>query len=379
MNRTVFTLVFVASGFGLLACEAEVARRSEPEESQSSTITDIGTDTVSGEEDTGTQNIADTDPEEILPDCASCPAVGTQLEHLRCAVDLCDDNVFISQEYASPTCANEKKVASSRAAVSRFGSAANDLVPLFPLVDGSYALMATGKAVPGTPVGNYDHSAALCSSVLAPDGPSVPDPYAPAEFPSYDVVEWTLHLVAPAEAHGIKIHYIFFSEEYDEYVGREFNDKFYMLLNGASTTAGQDQIINFTQCRPNVATPDFICPDGQLGCTEGSGYCYIAVNSALSECCWVDGCTTASTNTDITGTGFECGTAAQDYVGDYSMGFTYGSSTGWLATTWPVQPGEELTLTFHLHDTADSILDSEVIIDKIVFVKEAIAGTVPVL
>jgi hypothetical protein len=111
------------------------------------------------------------------------------------------------------------------------------------------------------------------------------------------------------------------------------------------------------------------------GCEEGDQLCYVTINSALSECCWYDGCTTMAENTDISGTGFECGTEDVDYVGDYSMGYTYGSSTGWLVTEWPVEPNEEFTITFHLHDTADSLLDSEVILDKFVFVTEADAGT----
>lgn len=375
MNRANFhLLVFVMIVSWLLGCTAANERRVGPWESSSSDPEDTDTETASE-----SHTDSDADADEILPDCSSCPALGTDLEHLRCAVDLCDDAVFIGQEYASATCKNEKAVTSSRAAVRRFGSDSNDLKPLYPEQDGSYALMATGKAVPSSPLDAYDHNSTLCSSLLQPHGPSIPDPYAPSEHPSFDVVEWKLRLVAPPQADGIRIHYVFFSVEYDEYVGREFNDKFYVLLNGPQTTGGKDQIINFTSCRPNIAKPDFLCPAGQLGCEEGQGYCYVAVNSALSECCWYDGCTTASSNTDISGTGFECGTEATDYIGNYSMGFTYGSSTGWLVTTWPVKPGEELTLTFHLHDTADSFLDSEVIIDKVVFVNNATAGTVPVM
>ena len=43
-----------------------------------------------------------------------------------------------------------------------------------------------------------------------------------------------------------------------------------------------------------------------------------------------------------------------------------------------VEPDEEFDITFHVHDTADSILDSEVILDKFVFLKEATPGTVPI-
>jgi hypothetical protein len=309
----------------------------------------------------------------ILPDCSGCPAVGTELDNLRCAIDLCDPSVFIEQTYWSPTITKEAKLTRSRAAIERFGDSGNDLEPL---LNGSYAVMATGYAVPAVPPDNYDHNQSLGATLVKPDGPSVPDPHASSdESPAYDVVEWSLRLRAPADAHGFQIHYVFFSEEYDEYVGREFNDKFYIFLVAASTASFEHPIINFTQCRPSVTTPDFTCPADWPGCTEGDELCYLAVNSALSECCWYDGCTTMDENTDISGAGFECGMAEQDYVGDYSMGFTYGSSTGWLVTEWPIEPNEEFTVVFHVHDTADSLLDSEILLDKFVFKTDSDAGT----
>ena len=332
--------------------------------------------------DTGTMPDTMSDPggpEVILPDCSACPSVGTTLENMRCAVDLCDDSVFLGQTYTSPTITRADRLDRTRAAVERFGSWANDLAPLYPETGGSYALMASGWAVPSDPVDAYDHNQSPSGTLLNPDGPGVPDPHAPGEYPSYDVIEWSLTLRAPDDAHGFQVHYVFFSVEYDEYVGREFNDKFYMLLDASSTEGMTHPIINYTDCRPGVDHSDFTCPADFPGCGEGEELCYIAINSALSECCWYEGCTTMGSNTDITGTGFECGTADVDYVGDYSMGFTYGSSTGWLVTEWPVEPGETFTITFHLHDTADSILDSEVILDKFVFVRDADPGTGPVL
>jgi len=320
---------------------------------------------------------AETDgPVLILPDCTSCWGVGTELENLRCAIDLCDDTVFLGQSYTSPTITNATKLTRTREAVERFGDPSNDLDPLYPETLGSYVLMSTGWAVPSSPPDAYNHNQSPSGTLLNPDGPSVPDPHAPSdEYPAYDVVEWTLFLRAPMDAHGFQVHYVFFSVEYDEYVGREFNDKFYMFLDAASTEGMEHPIINYTECRPSVTSADFTCPAGMPGCDEGDELCYIAINSALSECCWYDGCTTMDTNTDIGGTGYECGTADVDYVGDYSMGFTYGSSTGWLVTEWPVEPGEEFSITFHLHDTADSLLDSTVLLDKFVFVSEVDPGT----
>lgn len=36
-------------------------------------------------------------------------------------------------------------------------------------------------------------------------------------------------------------------------------------------------------------------------------------------------------------------------------------------TSWPINPGETLTLTFHIHDTGDGVLDSKVILDSFQF------------
>ena len=41
-----------------------------------------------------------------------------------------------------------------------------------------------------------------------------------------------------------------------------------------------------------------------------------------------------------------------------------GSSTGWLRTSWEIEPREEFTLTFSIHDEGDGIYDSMVILDN---------------
>ena len=370
-------LVVLVAGLALCAgCEsASDAKKNDPGQTDADTDADSDAD-ADADSDADGDSDSDTN-EEIIPDCSGCPGVGTTLEHLRCAIDLCDDAVLLSHEYASLTAVNQVKIDKSRAGVTRFGDMSNELAPL---LGDSYALMASGFAVPSSPPDNYDHNQILSGTLLQPDGPGVVDSFAPSEiYKAYDAMEWRLHLKAPETAHGFRVHYVFFSVEYDEYVGNAFNDKFYVFLEAQSTNGGARTVINFTECRPNIDQPDFACPADLPWCEEGEEYCYIAINSALSECCWYDGCTTMDQNTDISGTGFECGTADVDYVGDYSMGFTYGSSTGWLYTEWPVEPGEEFDLIFHIHDTADAILDSEVILDKFVFLQSADAGTGPVV
>lgn len=95
------------------------------------------------------------------------------------------------------------------------------------------------------------------------------------------------------------------------------------------------------------------------GASLASGYCcYIAINTALSECCWYDGCPDGTWTTDISGTGYSCAALA------FLDGDSTGSSTGWLTTSWPIQPEEVFSLTFHVHDTGDGAFDSEVILDN---------------
>jgi hypothetical protein len=183
-------------------------------------------------------------------------------------------------------------------------------------------------------------------------------------------MEWQLILRAPPEAKAFRFKYVFFSEEYDDYIGSSVNDKFYVILEAGSTNGGMPKVINFTECRNPAQYYDFICQPGDTSCDEGEEYCYIAINSALSECCWYNGCPLGTWTTDIGGTGFEC---APD---EYSDSSNYGSSTGWLQTSWPITGDEMFALTFHIHDTGDGIFDSEVILDSFEFLKDPEQGTV---
>jgi hypothetical protein len=207
----------------------------------------------------------------------------------------------------------------------------------------------------------------------------VPDPFSPSQPNMCEAVEWALNLVAPDNAKSFSFDYIFFSTEYDEYVGSKYNDRFYVLLEADSTNQGARTVINFTKCRNSFTNGDFTCSEDMTGCTIGETYCYIAVNTALSECCWLGDCSADQPRTDITGTGFECAPEAEDecsvvrpdgtceFEEQNGGGVSYGSSTGWLRTVWNIEPGESFRLTFHIHDTADSKFDSEVILDNFKF------------
>lgn len=261
---------------------------------------------------------------------ADCLGLGKSVEGYLCGMEMCFPELISSAQFHSPTGDN---ISTAWAIVSRFGSASNDLAPW---AGNSYSLLATGPAT-GT-----SHSTDLSG------GSSKVDPFD--KTTTYDNVEFQVKVKAPKNAIGFQVDYIFFSEEYEEYIGTQFNDKFYILLRAPQTTGGQQKIINFTACSSS-SYKDFIDPE------TNKPACYIAINTAFSEKC-------PSVKTNIAGTGFEC---APSIFLDSSA---TGSSTGWLTTSWPIGANEEFELIFHIHDTGDGVYDSEVILDNFRFVTE---------
>ena len=331
--------------------------------------TDADTDTdTDADSDSDSDSDSDTDTDTgsdtaVIPmDCSGCPPVGSNLEAMICAIDLCDTDLVLSNEYWSLNEPGEGdcEVEDTYEAVARFGDSTNDLAPR---LNDSYALMATGPAT------GVSHST-WCFQYS-----DYYDDFAEGDnTPIYDAVEWELIVTAPEEAEAFRFKYVFFSEEYDDYIG-SINDMFYAMLEAGSTNNGNPTVVNFTACRNPEDHYDFKCDEemaDKFGCTDGEFYCYLTVTSALSECCWYQGCSDGFATTDISGTGFEC---APSEMEDSDM---YGSSTGWLQTAWPIDGGETFKLTFHIHDSSDGIFDSEVIIDSFQFLSSKEQGTVHV-
>ena len=245
-------------------------------------------------------------------------------------------------------------------AVARFARHFGTSPDLDPQLNDSYALMATG------PCTGTDHSGGLTGL----GGGDLPDPFSSDGYDTFDVLEWSMTLTAPPGANGFEIKYVFFSVEYDEYVATVFNDKFYIFIEALSTNAGDRTVINFTDCRDPGAYTDFICDGATMNyCDDGEPYCYVAINTSLSECCWYDSCPDGPATTDISDTGYEC---ANGQGQDTAL---KGSSTGWLYTQWAVQPNETFKIIFHIHDTSDHIYDSEVILDSFQFLGTVDPGT----
>ena len=277
-------------------------------------------------------------PNTCAEDCLSIP---DPVDRFLCGVDICQEPLIGAASFNNP---GGDDITGATDVVSHFGNLSNDLAPF---AGESYSLMSTGSTstTPG-----------LNQSTTLPGGNELEDPFASDSLMSYDHVEFKVELTAPPQAVGFAIDYVFMSVEYEEYIGSNFNDKFYIQLNAPSTTSDQEQVINFTDCSDPDTYYDLISPLGEP-------QCYIAINTAFSESC-------ADVITDISGTGFECPPPGVTSTA------AHGSSTGWLTTGWPIQAGETFTLTFHIHDTGDQAYDSLVILDNFRFVSEdgAIGG-----
>ena len=292
----------------------------------------------------------DEDQLALYVNCSSCDPTGSTIENMRCAIDLCDDDIYLDSEYTSPTGSSTE---GTFAAVTRFGQVGNDISPRY---GESFALMATGPAV------GAEHSQDM-------GGSWGEDEFSNDGYYIYNAMEWRLHLRAPDSVNGFRVRHMFLSEEYDDYVGSSFNDKFYIILEAGSTNGGTPTVINFTECRDPGSYYDFRCSPGMQYCNPGQRYCYIAINTAMSECCWYQGCPDGTATTDISGTGYECASSPSE---DSAAS---GSSTGWMTTEWPIEPGEEFYVTFHVHDASDGIFDSEIVLDKFRFLQDVEPGT----
>jgi hypothetical protein len=185
----------------------------------------------------------------------------------------------------------------------------------------------------------------------------------PVPEPSFhDTLRVSTKIRVPTNAMGIKFQFRFFTHEFPAWVCTEWNDVFLALLtsehedipldkNISFDQAGNPISVNsafFTACEPRVCgvTPDDVyvdipdvdndgCPDS-LSCNTETNLC----ENDLGAC--PDGAE-----------------ALLAFSGDTSQG----GATGWLSTTAPVVPGEEITLEFMIWDTGDASFDSLIILD----------------
>jgi hypothetical protein len=220
----------------------------------------------------------------------------------------------------------------ARAIVSKFGV-------LKPLAGSSMVLLSTGRAADKNMSG-YTKPQIGTDLGFANEAPN-PDPNLPtppgcgmSQPPMVnDYTEWVLRLKVPSNAHSFSFKFHFFSAEYPEFVCTMFNDAFLVMMESPNEFA-----------KPTNISFD----EGKNPITVNNGFFTVCQNSSKPQ---TMNC--KKPVSDIAGTGYE----------DANGSEPVGGSTGWLTTTAPVTPNEEITLRFIIFDEGDHIYDSSVLID----------------
>ena len=194
-----------------------------------------------------------------------------------------------------------------------------NLGPIDALRGGSMVVLTSGRAAQLRDRVDYE---------IAPGGTDPLEPSAPV----YDQVLLEVTLQAPANAESLTFQWYFLSREYPVFVGSDFNDRFTVIQDGAEY-------------------------DGNIVFDEHDNV--VDINNAFFEV--VD-------EQSLDGTGFwrplEGGWDPFDPPAPgQQLPSHEGGATGWITTQTPVEPGETLTLRFDIHDVADAVYDSAVLID----------------
>ncbi len=182
------------------------------------------------------------------------------------------------------------------------------LGPLDPTGGATMAVFSTGYAPQITNGQDYD----LMTGGHDPTEPS---------SPVHDQALLELTLTVPAGMNSFSVDWYFLSREYPIYVGSDFNDRFTIIQESQPF-------------------------DGNIVFDEAGNV--VDVNNALF---------TVTDAVSLSGTGFW-------RPGGMPPNNTDGGATGWISTISPVEPGETITLRIDVHDVADGIYDSAVLIDN---------------
>ncbi len=236
-------------------------------------------------------------------------------------LDLCDPRFLVLAEEVGPA----PDAAWGRDVHTQYGSAGNDLSVRAGC---GYTILDTGRVAPyvGTGSNRQPGTDFYASTVLeCPGEETDPDPTGgTGDVDICDTEQLVVHLRAPTNASGFSFDFIYLSSEYPEYVGFGYNDTFYAILKRLSMPA---QNISYDDLGNEIEVDNAFFENPPVTRLDGTGY---------SDTCY-----------SLLGVAEPCG-----------------SSTGWLRSSWNIEPGEEFTLTFSIHDEGDGIYDSMVILDN---------------
>ncbi|HZS42144.1 MAG TPA: choice-of-anchor L domain-containing protein [Polyangia bacterium] len=302
----------------------------------------------------------------VRPTCDTMNVGKNDATSLAAAFEQCDSRFFKSATLVGPS---DTK---ARAVTPAFGS-------IKPQAGANMALLSTGLAVDKNGAGFVEPQIGTslgCSNEFAHPLPNImPNPACAASVGTMscepmmvkDYTELVVKLHAPTNANSFSFQFQFFSAEYPDFVCTIFNDEFLVLQESPMefpqpTNISFDSNKNpitvnnglFTVCQNGTMTYDMNCKQ-PVTMLAGTGYEDPASMSSKNPppTCNDDYMSSCTQNPLMPG-------------GDTSGGNSVpiGGSTGWLTTTAPVTPGEDVTLHFIIFDEGDHIYDSAVTIDN---------------
>ena len=254
------------------------------------------------------------------------------------SMELCDPRFFKS---AMTTGASDLR---ARIVASKFGTAVT------PKAGANMTLVSTGLAVDksstsfvepqdGTDLGNTGTNPLPTLKGTSNCG------QAGAVTGVQDYTELVVQLKAPSNAQSFSFQFQFFSAEYPEFVCTQYNDELLVIVQSSKT----------------YAQPTNISFDGKMNpITVNSGFFTVCQNGGTPQ---TMNCTQPVTA--IAGTGYDDAAAG---------GQPIGGSTGWLSTTAPIAPGEDITLRFVIFDEGDGVYDSAALIDNFQWGATSVTG-----
>jgi hypothetical protein len=269
--------------------------------------------------------------DEAAPSCD--PMIGAKDgTSLAKSFEQCDTRFFKSASFAGPSDPR------GRAVVKDYGV-------IKPLAGSTMFVISSGVAADEDDAGYVvPQSGTDFNNTYTNPLPNVPgNPGCGTQQPSEvnDYTELVLKLKAPTNAHSFSFQFQFLSAEYPEYVCTMFNDEFLVLQ----------------ESKTEFSTPTNIAFDMQNNpVTVNNGFFTVCENDTSKP--QTQHCTKPVS--EIAGTGYETESPP------------IGGATGWLTTTSPVTPGEEITLHFIVFDEGDGILDSAAVIDNFKWLTDAV-------
>ncbi len=168
----------------------------------------------------------------------------------------------------------------------------------------------------------------------------------------HDYTEIVFQLHAPSNVQSFSFDFQFFSGEYPMFVCTQYNDEFLAVVKSTKTYPTDTNISFDNQMHP---------------ITVNSGFFTVCTNDTSKP--QTQHCMYPPSQNN--GTGYETTGSPIMLPGEIP-----GGSTGWLTTTAPIQPGEDITLRFVIFDEGDHVLDSAVLLDNFKWGAASVGGPV---